>query len=145
MADMVSSSSLLGEAMRGKLRPLSRVAAALVFLSASGCGGVEESKEAIPGDSLAKANRSLATKTLETTTALAMATVPGCGTHHLINTEIVSVSEPLQIVGAGATQGNWVERWTYNICGATVPIKVAFSVDELRADYTASVGGVTAS
>ena len=131
--------------MRGEFRPLGRVAAALVFLSASGCGGIEESKEAIPGESLAKANGSLAAKTLETTAALAMATVPGCGTHDLINTEIVSVSEPLQIVGAGATQGSWVERWTYNICGATVPIKVAFSVDELGADHTASVGGVTAS
>ena len=116
-----------------------------LFFLASGCANVQEVQEIIPGDSLAKANRSLAMQTMETSAALALATIPSCRNYRLVNTEIIRVSEPLQIVGVSAKQGNWVERWTYEVCGASVPINVEFAVDEFGTVYNAPVAGVVSS
>lgn len=93
----------------------------------------------MPGNSYTKANSSLAVQSWEATAVLALTSVPNCDKHNLINTEVVSVQEPLRIEGARATQGKWVEKWTYDICGTTVPVKVEYEVDELGTGYEASL------
>ncbi len=108
----------------------------LALVSVSGCANVQET---IPGESYTKANSSLAIETWEATATLAMVSVPNCGGHKLINTEVVSVSEPLRVSGNRATQGEWIERWTYDMCGTIVPVRVEYTVDELGTGYTASV------
>ena len=95
--------------------------------------------EMIPGNSYTRANSSLAVQSWEATAVLALAAVPSCDQHDLTNTEVVSVQEPLKIEGARATQGKWVEKWTYDICGTAVPVKVEYEVDELGTGYQASL------
>jgi len=108
----------------------------LSLVAMSGCADVQQ---AIPGNSYAKANSSLAIQTWEATATLALVSVPTCERHNLVNTEVVSVSEPLRVAGDRATQGKWVERWTYDMCGETVPIKVEFEVGDMGTGYSASV------
>lgn len=53
----------------------------------------------IPGNSYTKANSSLAIQSWEATAVLALASAPSCEKHNLINTEVMSVQEPLKIEG----------------------------------------------
>ena len=93
----------------------------------------------VPGESYTKANSSLAIQSWEATAVLALASVPTCEKHDLINTEVVSVQEPLKIDGARATQGKWVEKWTYDMCGTIVPVKAEYEVDETGVGYRTSL------
>ncbi len=113
------------------------IAAVLVsLLTVTGCADVEG---AIPGNSYARANPSLAVQTWEATAALALGATPSCDRHDLINTQIVSVAEPLRIAGSRATQGKWTERWTYDMCGSIVPVRVEYQVDDIGVGFSAAI------
>ena len=116
-------------------RALTTLCLSAIIAAASACAP----SDMIPGNSYTKANSSLAIQSWEATAVLALASVPSCDKHNLINTEIVSVQEPLKIEGAMATQGKWVERWTYDMCGTNVPVKVEYKVDDLGTGYEVSL------
>ncbi len=45
----------------------------------------------------------------------------------------------MKIEGPRATQGKWVERWTYDMCGTIVPVKIEYEIEEAGTSYAASL------
>jgi hypothetical protein len=82
----------------------------------------------LPGSSMA--GLGLQDRALFSAMLYVILAAPDCQDYSNVNTEFIQVTQPVNVDDQGQLMaGQWVERWTFQICGTQVVLRVTFTAD----------------